>query len=150
VGDPTGTRIIGRPFINARTRVPAAELISFPRVRSGFVAVSASSSDVTGADALVRLPILWEPGADGGVRLDYLLGYRYLNLADRLTIREDVTQLAAPNAGTTSTLVDVFHTTNRFHGGSIGAAAVYRRGAFSAELTSRLDMGEMHRDVLIN
>src|SRR5262249_51881102 len=66
-GDRTGTRILGRPFINARTTVPMAEVISFPRTRAGTVSVTAESSDVLGADALVRLPLFCEPCSDGSI-----------------------------------------------------------------------------------
>src|SRR5262249_13205646 len=105
-GDRTGHRILGRPFINARTTVPTSEVVSFPRTRAGVVLASADSSDVMGADALVRVPIFCEPCPDGAFRLDYLAGYRFLYLSEGLIIREEAATLSGTGAGTSSVLVD--------------------------------------------
>src|SRR5262249_52643910 len=51
--------------------------------------------------------------------------------------------------GTRITVLDSFRTENNFHGASLGAAFVGRRGAFTAEVMGRLDLGAMNREVTI-
>jgi hypothetical protein len=84
------------------------------------------------------------------LRLDGLAGYRYFYLGEGLTIRDDVVLLAGTAAGTRRIRMDDFHTSNRFNGGSFGAAAFWQQDAFSAELTARADLGGLSRVVRIN
>jgi hypothetical protein len=148
-GDGTGTRILARPYVNARTTAPTSDVVSFPRTRAGSVSATAQSSDVMGADALLRVPVFtgYDPGA---FRFDALFGYRFLNLSEGLTVREEVTRLSGSGAGTATTTVDGFRTTNRFHGGTFGVAGAYRLGAFSVEASGRLGMGMVKRDTDID
>lgn len=149
-GSPTADRAIGRPFINADTGLPAFEQVVVPGALAGFVTVSSSTSGVMGADALLRAPICCQPTCDGSYRLDLLGGYRYFGLNDQLTIRENLAPLAAPFVpGTRITVLDSFRTENTFHGASLGAAFVGRRGAYNVELTGRLDLGSMTREVTV-
>src|SRR5262249_19571971 len=150
VGDRTGRQILARPYIGARRRTPTSEVVSFPGTRAGAVLVSADSDDVMGADALARFVVLCEPCIDGAVRLDLVLGYRHRYLSEGLNVREDVVQLSGSTAGTSAVLLDAFRTTNRFNGGTIGAAALYDCGPLSVEAAGRLSMGEIDSEALID
>ncbi|WP_315854197.1 BBP7 family outer membrane beta-barrel protein [Gemmata palustris] len=112
----------GRPFINANTGQLAFELVP------GFVTGSASTTGVTGADALVRVPVCCGTGCDTSYRVDVLAGYRYFGLNDQLAVRENLSPGAPFVPGTQITVFDSFRTENRFHGASLGAAFVGRRG----------------------
>jgi hypothetical protein len=145
VADGTGTLVVSRPFIDANTGRPAAELVSAPGVRAGSLSAFATGSGLSGAEVLARLPVYRRPLPDGQLRIDALAGYRYLYLADGLLVRQEFFPLTGAGAGTRTVRLDDFRTSNRFNGGSFGAAAFFERGAFSAELTARADPGETTR-----
>jgi len=135
---------VNRPFIDARTGLPAVELAP------GTVTATSSTTGVMGADALLRTALCCGRTCNGSYRFDLLGGYRYFGLNDQLTIRENLVPNIAPFVpGTQITVIDSFRTQNDFHGGSLGAAFVGRRGSYTAELSTRLDLGQMNREVTI-
>jgi len=113
-----GSTIIARPFVNAATGLQDSQLVSFPGTVGGSLTVDARTSAL-GAGANLVKNICGTPCA----RLDFLVGYRYWNVADDLTITENLTALAGQNnvpAGTTYQITDRFRTSNNFHGGLVG------------------------------
>ena len=148
VGDPTGTRVIARPFINARTRLPTSELISFPRSALWRGVRLRQQQRRRRADALVRFHSV---RAVARRRVPARLsGGLPLPLFCRSTHH--------PRAGHATGKAERRH-------GQRGArrlphdeplprrlarrGGIYRRGAFGGA-DARFDMGEMHRDVLIS
>jgi hypothetical protein len=123
-----GSQVVTRPFTNALTGAPDAELVSFPNVVAGRVSVDSKSSLLgAGVNGLFNLCC----GPCG--RLDLLVGYKYLNLVDQLTFREQLVALpgqAAVPAGTAFSLQDRFTTRNNFHGVPIGLSGEWRFGDF--------------------
>lgn len=159
-----------RPFFNINPRdaddalAPPAredvELISFSDVLAGSVFVDARS-EVEGAGAWLRYNLCCDDwmlascdpcnacGLPAGRRFDLLVGYRYMRLTDRLTIREDLTSLEAePNQGSFD-LTDSFDTANDFHGVDLGVAAELNRGPWSLELMGRMALGTVDQVVTI-
>jgi hypothetical protein len=139
-----GTQIIARPFIDATTGTGAVELISFPGVRAGTVAVDAHSDPLYSVNALIRGNLY----RDCTCEVSALAGYRFLRLDEDLRIRDDFTALTPP--GATSLVTDQFATHNTFNGGELGLQTNFARGRWSLEVLSTLSVGNLRRSVSIN
>src|SRR5262245_31050548 len=77
-----GNAILARPFVDAITGLPAAQLIAFPGFSAGSVAIN-DTSRLLGAGAAYRTEFC-RSCAFGSV--SGLIGYRYLHLRDSLVI----------------------------------------------------------------
>jgi hypothetical protein len=153
-GFPPGSPSVGivsRPFFDAAPGLvgPSAELVAFPGVVTGTTSVQ-SASRLLGGDANLRHNL----GCcdEGGYRIDLLYGYRFLNLHEGLTIREDLAVLDTSRgvaAGTRFEVQDQFHTSNQFHGGQIGLAGERRFGALSVDVFGKVAFGSTFREVEI-
>src|SRR5687767_14861855 len=90
------------------------------------------------------------------VRLDALLGYRYLRLREDLAVVEDLTTGAAADlatglaTGTRFVIRDGFRTENRFHGGQIGLAGQVCRGRLCLDLIGKVGIGSTRQEVSID
>ncbi len=122
-----GTPILARPFFNAVTGKPDAELIAFPGIAAG-TASARETSSLHGVGHWLRPNLFW----GDGFRVDALVGYRYLSLTGRLGISEDLvsTNPASPTVplGTRLTVFDQFYTANEFHGADLGLTGAFYRG----------------------
>ncbi|HEY8503355.1 MAG TPA: BBP7 family outer membrane beta-barrel protein, partial [Gemmataceae bacterium] len=135
----SGVPQLSRPFFNASTGAPDAELVAFPGVVGGSVSVDSGSS-FWGADANLRKMLC----CDCNYRVDCLAGYRYLNLDETLTISEVLTvppDGAGIPPGTRLFVRDRFRTLNEFHGGQIGLAARLLAGRAWADVTGKVALG---------
>lgn len=145
----SGFPILARPFFNVATNAPDAELVAFPNVVVGSVAVSSSSS-LLGAGVNSRCN-LWCCDCVG--RLDLIAGYRYLRLKDDLSIVEDLTSTGPVDSlpvGTRFQVLDRFRTENHFHGGRLGLAAELFRGRYFVDVTGSVALGVTHEVVEIS
>jgi len=109
-----GSAILGRPFIDGGMN--NAELFSFPGLASGSASVS-NFSQLWGFEGNVRYK--WHCGPRHWI--DVLGGYRYLNLNEGISIREDVT--FGPNTGAPGLRAvedESFTTRNQFNGAQFG------------------------------
>jgi hypothetical protein len=136
-----GTDILARPFVNSLSGSPDAQLVSFPGVLSGSTVVDAESDFIGGGGFLVCNLCCGPCG-----RTDLLLGYRYLNLRDELTVREDL--VAAD--GTRFLITDRFRTDNDFHGVPIGFSAERRSGRWFASVHSTVALGVSRQTTTID
>jgi hypothetical protein len=80
-----------------------------------------------------------------GLQLSGLVGFRYMDLRESIGI-------SAPNLldtvnAVTDNITESFSTRNTFYGGQIGAWFVYHAGILSAELTTKLALGDSHQVV---
>jgi hypothetical protein len=136
----SGTPILARPFFNAATGQPDAELVAFPGISSGTLSAQ-DNSTLLGAGAWLRYNLC----CGEGYRVDALLGYRYLRLTDRLGIAEDLVSTDATNPtiplGTQLSVVDQFRTTNDFNGADLGLAGEFRRGPWALEWLAKVAVG---------
>src|SRR5262249_33467055 len=120
-----GLPVLARPFFDANPQSnlfnrETASLVAGPGVASGSVAF-AQSSQVWGIEANMLGSIFY----GDNVRLTMLLGYRYLDLKEDLTI-DQTTVLgsgAGPLAGFRTSSLDSFGTQNQFSGGQVGLTA---------------------------
>jgi hypothetical protein len=145
-GDTPGM-IIARPFINATTGLPDAELVSFPGVLSGNGGVDAKSSGFCAADIGLRKLIC----CDGCGRLDCVVGYRFLSFDDEVRIHEDLRPTVAPfPPGSRIRLSDSFEAENRFHGLLIALAGEYRVDAWYVQGRAGVSVGRTFRRATIS
>ena len=106
-----------------------------------------ASSSLYGAEANLR-SLLW---CGCNYQVTGLVGYRYLNLSDQLSITENTLILrdipfnppdVPVNAGTQVTVFDRFDTHNQFYGGQVDAAAVeWQRDRWTLEARAKLALG---------
>jgi len=144
--DPTGNLFLFRPFYNVDTgNLNAGSSASLPGALAGAVQV-ATQAQLWGTNANLAAQLV----CDQGVRLDALVGVRYLNLQEQLQIREASTDLAGiGNFGGPSTapgdhfyIVDSFRTLNQFYGGQLGLRGQTQLGALVLSANARVSLGD--------
>jgi hypothetical protein len=144
-GDTPGT-VIARPFLNAATGLPDAELVSLPGVLSGNAGVDAESSGFCAADIGLRKLICCH---DRG-RLDCIVGYRFLSFDDEVRIHEDLRPTVAPfPPGSRIRLGDSFAAENRFHGLLVALAGEYREDRWYVQGRGGVSVGRTFRRATI-
>ena len=153
-----GDAILARPYFDCDTGLEDAELLAYPGLLSGWIDVRADM-ELQGAEVLLRRMAVRRPG----FRLDFLAGYRYGRLTDRLTIfdgstmSETLIEPPPPSpippsyehpVGTVITVTDtkterfdLFKSTNDFHGGDLGLVGRWTRGRWSLELLGKAALG---------
>ncbi len=152
-----GSQIVTRPFTNTVRRntdgrftevapFQDTQLVSFPNILRGQVAVNTNTSVYGGSANLVRNLLCNECG-----RLDALVGWRYMNLTDTLNIREDLNGLpGSDNAGATFVVRDNFKTVNQFNGVNLGLAHEKRFGSFFVATRATVALGNTNTVVNID
>lgn len=171
--DGNGSPILARPFFNINPRnggtgalePPAredAELVAFPGVLSGIVSVDALTEFDSAGGRLLWTVCCKElcrnratcggccqQSSGGYSQISMLGGYRYANLRDTLTIREDLTSLD-PNNPSRFEITDRFRTENEFHGGEFGFLWQGGNRRLSLESYSKVAIGNVHQTVDIS
>jgi hypothetical protein len=140
-----GVPSIGRPFINATTGLPTAELVALPGVVSGLARVD-NDAQIWGMDFNLRRKLCCGPN----YWLDGLIGYRHFYMAESLTITENLTVPGGPGAAPLGTILvqDRFATRNQFDGPQIGLAFQKRVGnRWFIGATTKVAIGVMHESV---
>lgn len=117
-----GTTILGIPYFDVVAGAEASQLISYPGVVSGNMQVASNSELksflINGRTALV--PNLM-PVFDGRPdRVDWIFGYRYLDLDDQLTLAQNLAPVGAVVPPGTRAIADQFTTSNEFNGLQLG------------------------------
>jgi hypothetical protein len=154
--EPDGSRIIGRPFIDAsNNNVEATYLVSFPGAFAGGITV-ANSSELYGMEILIMGNVC----CSDWFSIDWIGGFRYLSLEEDLRINADSTVLEggvgffqgeALDAGAVLTTRDSFDTKNRFYGGEIGIRAEIRPGKRCfAYVNAKVALGGTSRELSID
>jgi hypothetical protein len=132
-----GTPILARPFFNALLNQQDTVLIAFPGVSSGQIAIS-DTSRVFGGSAAFRKEVC--ANCFGG-RIDGLVGYRYLRLADRLGIITNQISLNPFFAGLIFATSEEFDTRNDFHGLDLGLTGDLVRGPWTFTWLAKVAVG---------
>lgn len=145
-GDP----ILARPFFNTLLLQQDALLVGFPGVSENGSINVRGSSDMLGAEALVRY--LWS--AEEDTTIDFVGGYQFARLDDSLEIRNSSLVLLDPQGifqpNTTINMRDSFRTRNEFHGGVIGMAIDNYRGPWKFEALGKVGFGNIRQTVTID
>ena len=75
-----------------------------------------------------------------------LLGYRFLQLGDRLGVTEELTSIGSAEGSSSSFFVqDEFDTKSQFDGGEIGLLFTMNRNRWSLEVTPKIAFGTTSR-----
>jgi Putative beta barrel porin-7 (BBP7) len=142
-GSP-GSPILARPFFDVNSGVENSELIAYPGVLAGSIAVRATSQ-LWGTELDLRGN--WLRGCCW--RIDWLAGFRYLALDEGLSLSENLMIPTGPQAGTGIFVNDSFGTHNSFAGGQLGLEAELRQGRWSLTLLGKVALGDMQETVNI-
>lgn len=146
--------LLARPFYNVNSPVGQfSELVSYPGLATGSALIKTQTS-LWGAEANARRVLFGHVGSDG-FELDAIVGYRFMDLNEHLSIEEDFTRTANSNMsiGTPAiagNVTDTFHTTNLFNGGQIGLASSYQYGRWSVDGRATVAFGDLEQTAVIN
>jgi predicted O-linked N-acetylglucosamine transferase (SPINDLY family) len=125
-------------------------LLQLGRPAEAAASSTASSTGLLGADALLTVNLCH----GCAYRLDAIGGYRFLRLADRLGIGEDLvstgTGIPGAPAGTAIAVRDQFETVNEFHGFDVGLRGEVRRGPWLLRGSAQVAVGNNHEVLDIN
>jgi hypothetical protein len=146
-GDP----ILARPFFDIETGTEVAHLVAFDPTRQGSIDITATNGFQSAELALRRALFVQQDSIVDGCdlherRLDLLLGYRFSMLDDGLRV-DEYYQTIGP---TTFELLDVFDTTNTFHGAEVGISNRLRWRRLSLDLLLKLALGNSRSKVFID
>lgn len=139
-GANTRGAAFGLPYTNSTTGEPEAFAVRAPGVADGNVVV-ATSTRLQGAEVNAVGNVV----ARDGLRVNGLVGYRFLQVHEGLTI----TQLRRAG-GEVGPIYDEFVAHNRFHGGQLGLHADLSHGALFCEVTGKLAIGQTFEMVRID
>lgn len=144
-GDP----ILARPFIDANVGNRTSELVAFPGFVGGTIDVNATSDGLCGWGVYGRRNMCMAVCCDSSRRLDFVAGYRYLRLRDRLTITEQLTSPLFVD-GTVLSLRDEFATRNAFHGAEFGVIHQESWRCWLLQSTAKVGLGANQARVRID
>lgn len=116
-----GSTILGRPFFDITNGRETAQLVSFPDLVAGDLRIT-SDSDlksllINGRAGLCPVGLCNVHGDPD--RVDWIVGYRYLDLDDQISFVENLNSLV-PNTPGTVAIRESFHTSNEFNGLQLG------------------------------
>jgi len=136
-------RSLGIPFLNATTGREDVFPLAAPGVSTGSVFVS-TTTRVQGAEANIVANL-----ADGrAFRLNGLVGYRFFQVHEGLTVEQMRVRFGAPS--TFGPIYDQFDAHNRFHGGQLGLHADITGEWVFCELTGKVALGRTFEVVKID
>jgi len=143
--------VLARPFFNVNNPVgPFSEVIGAPGLASGGVAVNLDNS-LWGAEINYRRFLR----GNGCARLDGLIGFRYLNFTENLTITESFVRtpnssMAIGTPATAGIVQDSFRAENNFYGGQVGLSGEVRRGRWFVNGRASVALGTVQQTAVIN
>lgn len=147
-GPSTGNPILARPFFNAATGAPDADLIAFPGLVTGQIGAAATTK-VFGTEVNLRKMI----GVQGNRRTDVLLGWRFLRFDEGLEVASVSTSINPAGTvplGTMFNIHDTFGTQNQFNGGNLGLRTEWFHGdRWSIDVLGKAALGGMRETVAI-
>jgi hypothetical protein len=163
--DTGGTPILGVPFQDAQTSQELVDFVSFPGRFAGTVMVL-SQSELWGIEGTLVGNLLKEtirlgaqPGAFGDLRIDWLAGFRYLDLHENINVDQVSTVLSGGQtlfngvvvvAPSTLVIADGFDARSQFFGGQAGFRAELAHDRCVLGFSAKIGVGDTHQAVTIN
>jgi hypothetical protein len=141
--------ILGRPFVDATTGQPEAELITYPGIVAGLGNVQIGSSGLEGWGVGLRHCLAQCGDCCERERLDFRVGYRRYRVGDSLLIQE---RLRSPlfASGTVLVLDDEFAARNTFHGAELGLLYQRQRAKWQVQGRANVGLGVTHSEIAID
>ncbi len=139
--------VLGRPYINATSGLPAATLAAAPGISTGDVTIWTQAA-LTGFEINLVLAKRWSDT----FHLSLIRGFRYLRLADKLNIDEEflVAESMPVFGGSQANLFDEFRIANNFFGGQIGLDVGRKLGRLSFDARTKFALGLMSETANVN
>ena len=152
--------VLARPFFSLNRNEEFAQLTVFPGISTGNIDVQ-NSSNLYGVEANLRCCLCSgcvpcddcdRVFAGWNYHLDGLVGFRYLNLNEDLSITENVMNLptAPMNPNVNAIVFDDFSTRNQFYGAQVGLDGEFGRGPWSLDVLGKLALGDTNQRININ
>lgn len=142
-----GTPILARPFTDATTGLPQANLIAFPGSSAGAVALRERSGNFMEGHAGMMERLL----DTGNFRLFPMFGYRFFRYDEGLRVRQSISPTGGAFVpGTTVVSGDDFAARNEFNGANFGLQTQVAWRSLSLNLLTQVAAGKLHRIVDIN
>jgi hypothetical protein len=142
----SGEPILARPFTNATTGLPDAQVLSLNGVADGSLR-SQYARTLYGIDPLAFFCLSGSPCRS----LEFFTGYRYLHYEDELrlfeTVRPEAGGLIAP--GTEFSVEDTFTAANDFHLLPLGLHFAQRKGNWRLSARGSVALGFVRQEVEI-
>jgi hypothetical protein len=153
----SGNPILTRPFFNMLTAAQDSEIVAYPNVATGNVDASYTQRFMGAGFHLRHLlcgrepcPADWTNLMSGhSQRLDGVIGYRYLQLSEQVSVREDLTSTDPTDPGR-FVIDDDFMTRALFNGIDLGVIYTGRRDQWNLEVLYRLGLGNTNQSVQID
>ena len=139
--DGGGNPLIARPITDAASGTPVALVDSLPTLIAGGISID-ERSEFVGAELNARYHVY----GDKNWHWDSLFGFRYMRLAESLTIQDQLQPLVdnvltfngqPVNSPSTLGDMDSFRTTNNFYGLQLGGQLKYESEWFSLGLFAK-------------
>jgi hypothetical protein len=160
ISDPNGNPVLGFRYLDTPASGNGPEDIFQASIGPGN---ANAVGPFSGSLAVVSHLRLWGTEvngvvglADGPMRLQGLVGFRYLDLAEDLSFQLQSTALndsmvffqgnAFPSPAAVMT-TDFFRTRNQFYGGQVGARGEYTMGNFIVSGTGKVALGGTHETI---
>ncbi len=144
----TGIPILARPFTDAQTGLQNSELVAFPAVLTGTIAID-NYSELYTSDIGLSKTLL--QGTNG--QLFVRSGYRFLSYRDEIAVREDLTSIDLGGAVPLDTgfiVRDSFNVNNVFHGGAIGLGIDSSINQWTYLLSADVSLGALSRRLTVD
>lgn len=147
-----GSRILARPYFDALVGQESSRLVSFPGNVEGSIGITAQSklrsALLNGRASLIPVNKFCEDPCNPADRVDWILGYRYLDLQDSITFSENRNSLLS-NSPETSVLSESFQSRNELQALQLGV--IYRANFRRAYLESlmRVAVGNNRQQIRI-
>ncbi len=151
-----GSQLIARPFFDVLTNSQNAQLVAFPALSNGTNILTATGMGLASGDIHAssysrlqgaEINALCCACSGCNYWVQFLAGFRYLNLEEGISINENTRVNPALPAvspffgGSTISISDRFDTRNNFYGGQVGLRGEVRRGRMFVEVQSRVALG---------
>jgi hypothetical protein len=135
--------ILARPFTDATNFSQQAVLVAFPGLTTGTIGAQVSSGNFYEGHVDLALKVL---EGTGPLRLDALLGYRYIGFNESLRVQQNMSPTNPIFvAGTTIRAADDFSVNNQFHGLDLGLRPRFVWEALTLDLLAKVSIGDMYQ-----
>jgi hypothetical protein len=140
----SGSPFLGFPFYNPNKPGEDATPLALPGAFAGQTVLSLQTI-LQGTD----VNLLHNISNSGGVRIDLLGGFRYINFQEDLKLTTDSPNIDPNNPGFFHTF-DAFNINNNFYGSQFGVRASIDRARYFVNATGKMAIGSTFENVSVN
>lgn len=139
--------ILAIPFTDNSTGTNDALLVAYPGLRTGSINIQGTSG-ILGNDLYGRYLLCRDPNS----RLDFITGWHYNRISDRVEISSTSTVTETGGnipVGTVTDIRDQFNARSEFNGGILGLMWTQECGCWNLQWLARMSLGNMHESMRI-